>query len=167
MRSLLLAATILFAAPAMAPAIAQEIGQTIDVGGWKIRRVPGEGKIQTCVAVQQGDDKTAVGFGGTNQGQAFLMLIDNTSKLKPNSEVALEYKVDNGKNAKVAATAVNPSTIVAPLGTLNDVAPFFTAVEAGNNIHLETPDSTFDYSLTGSKAALAALEKCLIASMAN
>ena len=95
------------------------------------------------------------------------MLLDMGGKLKPGSDVALEYKVDSGKTAKVSGTAVNATTIVAVLGTLNDVGPFFTAVEKGDNIHLETSDTVFDYSLTGSKAALAALEKCLLASMAN
>ena len=162
----LLAATPIVA-PAYAPANAQDVGQTIDVGGWKVRRTQANPTTQTCVAVQQADDKTAVGFGVTSQGQAFLMLIDPGGKMKSGQDVALEYKVDAAKTTKVAATAANPSTLVATLGTINDVSPFYTAVENGNDIHLETAESTFDYSLKGSKAALAALGTCLQAAMAN
>lgn len=162
MRRIILAALL---AAAALPAMAQDVGQTIDVGGWKIRRVQGEGKIQTCVALQPADDKTGVGFGATNQDQGFLMLIDNDGKMKPGTQIVLEYKIDSGATAKVSATAVNPNTLIAALGTIQDVSPFFTAVESGNGIHLETPDSTFDYSLRGSKAALAALGACLQASM--
>ena len=147
------------------PAMAQNVGESIDVAGWTVRRVQGDNKTQSCVAATVADDKSGVGFGVSTTMQAFMLLIDGTGKLKPGTEQALEWKVDNGKTAKGTGRVVSPQTVVVSLGTVQDVAPFYTAIEEGDNIHLENADDAFDYSLTGSKAALAALTKCLEAAM--
>ena len=151
---------------AIGPAVAQEPGQSIAVGTWVVRRVQDAGgDIQTCVSAQPADDKSAVGFGATNADKGFVMLIDPTGGWTPGKQYPLEYKVDNGANHKTVATASSATTLIQVIGTLNDVSPFFTEVEAGNGIHLETDTHEYDYPLKGSKAALAALTTCLMASM--
>lgn len=147
------------------PALAQNVGESIDVGGWIVRRTQASETVQTCVAVTLADDKTGVGFGGSSDMKGFLLLVDGGGKFSPGEQYALEYRVDSGKTAKAQAMAAAAGTLVLPLGTLNDVAPLFTAVEGGDNIHLETDKSTYDYPLKGSKKALAALEACLVAAM--
>ena len=164
MRHLILAAALAITAT---PVFAQDVGESIDVAGWTIRRTQASDKTQTCVAATLADDKTGVGFGGTTDMQGFLLLIDAGAKFMPGDKYALEYKVDSGKNVKTQAVATTPATLVLPLGTLNDVAPFFTAVETGDNIHLETDKTAYDYPLNGSKKALAALSACLMAAMAK
>ncbi len=148
------------------PAFAQDVNESIAVGTWVVRRVQeAGGGIQTCVAANPAEDKSAVGFGGTNADKGFVMLIDPTAKWQPGKEYAFEYKVDGGKTTKTTAFASSGTTLIQVIGSLNDVGPFFTAVEGGNTIHLETDTHEYDYSLSGSKVALAALEKCLLSSM--
>ena len=164
MRVFILMAALL--CPLASPALAQGVGESIEVGDWLVRRVQDAGGgIQTCVAAHPGDDQSAVAFGVTSEGKTFVMLIDPKSKQKPGKDYVLEYKVDSGKNIKTTATATNATTLIQVIGTMKDAGPFFTAVEAGDNIHLETDASTYDYPLKGSQTALAALEKCAIAAM--
>lgn len=164
MRQLYLAAALALAAT---PAGAQSVGESIDVAGWTIRRTQASETTQTCVAATLADDKTGVGFGGSTDMQGFLLLIDAGGKFKAGDQYTLEYKVDTGKTAKTQATATTSTTLVVLLGTLNDVGPFFTAVETGDNIHLETDKTAYDYPLNGSKKALAALSSCLMTAMSK
>ena len=164
MRIIILAAAMLL--PLATPALAQGIGEGIAVGDWVVRRVQDAGGgAQTCVAALPADDKSAVGFGATNQDKTFVMLIDPTAKWTPGKDYALEFKIDAGKTTKASAFASNPTTLIQVIGTIKEGGLFFDVVQAGNDIHLETADSTYDYALKGSKAALDTLGACLGAAM--
>lgn len=146
-----------------APAFAQGVNETIKVAGWDVRHVGGD--VQSCVAAQTAGDNVVLAFGATTQDKTFVMLIDPTGKWEAGQEYGLEYNVDTGKVYKSKAKASSGTTMLQVVGSINDAGPLFTEVESGDNMHLTTNGVTYDFSLDGSKAALAAVEKCLRAAM--
>jgi len=161
MRAAIIITTVL--ATLAIPAIAQGVDQTIKVGNWDVRRVGGQ--YQSCVAFQTAGDNVALAFGATTQDRTFVMLIDPAGKYEAGQEYGLEYTVDTGKIYKTKAKASNATTILQVVGSINDAGPLFTEVESGDNMHLTTNGATYDFSLEGSKAALAQVQKCLMAAM--
>lgn len=161
MRAAIIITTVL--ATFAIPAIAQGVDQTVKVGSWEVRRLGGQ--YQSCVAFQTAGDDVSLAFGASTQDRTFVMLIDPTVKLETGKEYGLEYTVDTGKVYKTRARAADATTMLQVVGSVNDAAPLFTEVESGDKMHVKSNNVDYDFSLEGSKAALAQLQKCLMAAM--
>ena len=149
---------------ASAPAMAQAAGQTIKVAGWEIRR-DSSATAQSCTAAATASDNVSLVFGANTQDKTFIMLIDPQLKLKIGQSYGFEYHVDTGKVYKTTADAVAATGMLQIVGSFTDAGPLFTSVENGDTMHFATNGETYDFSLDGSKEALAALAACVKAAM--
>ena len=104
MRSVLLAALAL-SAPFLATAVhAQDVGETIDVKGWKIHLSDNDDGTYTCAAMWQFDDKSAVGFAADSGQRTFLIVSQPNAGLVVDKSYQATFHVDRAKPKTIAAS---------------------------------------------------------------
>jgi hypothetical protein len=132
--------------------------ESIDVGGWKVERADDK---STCTLLSVSDDKKGGFLMGVNTGNlAFIGLVDTELTLKPGENYQASYHVDGDAPTKIVGQSASPTTYLLPLGSWKDAQPIFDTASAGNTVYLDIGGASYEYSLTGSKDAIASFDKC-------
>ena len=155
MRALLAPALfVVLAARCIAPAAAE----SIDVAGWKVERTDDK---STCTLLSVSDDKKGGFLMGVNSGNlAFIGLVDTELKLTPGASFQAKYHVDSDAPTKITGQAASATTYLLPLGSWKEAQPTFDTASAGNTVYIEIGGDSYEYSLTGSKDAIASFDQC-------
>ena len=159
MRSLLLMAMLL--AAGAGPVLALEVGETIDVKGWKIGRSQETDKSQTCeLASTATDKKGALGFSANPKDGTAIVLVDSELTMKAGDKYSAEYQVDKRDAVTVKGVVAGTTAYVLSLGSWKEAQGFLDTLSAGNSIAIEVGGFTYTYDLTGSKAAILEFDEC-------
>ena len=160
----ILAMAALCSLPAV-PALAQDAGQTIDVGGWKVTRMHNpDGSFKQCNATIQYDDKSILAFAASAAKQVYIVIIEPDFKLTERQTYKAKYSLDGKAAVSADAVASDPTTLVIPVE--ND-AVFMPGAMAANNLKIEAGGQTVDEPLDGSKDAITQLGSCAAAAMSG
>ena len=155
MRALLATGTfLLLSAHLLSPSLAE----SMDVAGWKVDRTDDK---STCTLLSVSDDKKGGFLLGVNTGNlAFIGLVDTELKLKPGAAFQASYHVDKGAPTKINGQAASETTYLLPLGSWKEAQPVFDTAAAGTTVYIDVAGDSYEYSLTGSKDAIAEFDKC-------
>jgi hypothetical protein len=107
------------------------------------------------------DDKKGGFLMGVNTGNlAFIGLVDSDLKLTPGANFQANYHVDSNAPTKIVGQAASATTYLLPLGSWKDAQATFDTASAGNTVYIDIGGDSYEYSLTGSKDAIASFDKC-------
>lgn len=156
MRPLILAALV---ATLATPALAQKVGQTIDVGGWKIGSDVNKDGSTGCTATFVYDDKSVIAFSLDNDDVHMFIVSEPTAKMTAGSQTKLTYRIDKGKNFAGVGIAASATLLAVPM-TEEDLGPVYDAFQRGNSLFIKLGDQEFEEPLDGSSDAITALAAC-------
>ena len=154
----LLIATLLAAVTA-SPAFAQKLGQTIDVGGWKIEMGANKDGSTGCTASFTYDDKSIIAFSVDNDDVHMFIVSEPTAKMVAGSQTKISYKIDKGKPFTGTGIAASPTLLAVPMEAA-DLDPIYTAFQKGDSLFISLGDIDFEEPLEGSSNAISALGDC-------
>ena len=138
--------------------------ESVDVRGWKVERSGDKASGETCTLLSVSDDSKGGFILGVNSGNlAFIGLVDTDLKLKTGDNYQATYHIDANEPAKLMGQAASETTYMLPLGDWKSVQRFFDAASAGNSISIDVGGDSYEYSLTGSKDAIATFDQCAVA----
>ena len=156
MRTAPLAAAVLLAASGAARA--QDVGDTIDVKGWKVHLERNDDGTYTCAAMWRFENESAVGFAADSAKNTFLVLSEPQAGLVKDRQYPAKFHVDGGKTKTVTGTATSTVMLVMPIA---DPDTDFAALGAGNAVAIEFGGETHEKPLRGSHDAIRALARCI------
>ena len=141
------------------PAAAQKVGQSIDVGGWKIASDANPDGSVGCTATFVYDDKSVIAFALDNDDTHMFIVSEPTAKMAQGAQTQLTFRIDNGKAISGFGIAANPTTLAVPIpdDALDSV---YAAFKAGNSLFIKLGSEEFEEPLDGSSNAITALAKC-------
>ena len=154
-----LARAALLASVFAMPAMAQKVGQTIDVGGWKLESSVNKDGSTGCSATFVYDDKSAIAFALDNDGTHMFIVIEPTAKMAAGEQTQLTYRIDKGKNIVGMGIAATATTLAVPIPD-GDVDSIYRAFQVGNSLFIKLGKEEFEEPLDGSSDAIDALGKC-------
>lgn len=141
------------------PALAQKVGQTIDVGGWKLESSVNKDGSTGCSATFVYDDKSVIAFAVDNDDTHMFIVVEPTAKMVEGQQTQLTYRIDKGKNIVGMGIAANPVTLAVPIPS-GDVDAIYRAFKVGNSLFIKLGKEEFEEPLDGSSDAIDALGKC-------
>ena len=141
------------------PASAQKVGQTIEVGGWKISSDTNADGSTGCTATFVYDDKSVIAFALDNDNTHMFIVSEPTAKMTAGSQTQLTYRIDDGKTIGGMGIAANATTLAVPIppDSLDDI---YAAFKAGNSLFIKLGKEEFEEPLDGSSNAITALAAC-------
>ena len=141
------------------PATAQKVGQSLDVGGWKIASDLNADGSTGCTATFVYDDKSVIAFALDNDNTHMFIVSEPTAKMTAGQQTQLTYRIDDGKNITGLGIAANTTTLAVPIppDALDGV---YAAFKAGNSLFIKLGREEFEEPLDGSSNAITALAKC-------
>lgn len=143
----------------VSPALAQKVGETVDVGGWKISSANNPDGSTGCTATFVYDDKSIIGFSVDNDDTHMFIVSEPTAKMTKGQQSQLTFRVDAGKSLSGLGVAVDATTL-AVLIPPNDIAVTYKALQAGNSLFITMGKQEFEEPLDGSNNAINALGAC-------
>lgn len=152
-------ATTLATAALATPASAQAIGQTIDVGGWKISATKNADGSSMCNATLVYDDKSIIGFAANNDKQVFFLVSEPTANLTKNEETQVKFHIDDAAPITGTGIATSSTMLVVPVPS-ERVSSVFKAMMGGDTLFISLGADEFEEPLKGSSNAIQALAKC-------
>ena len=141
------------------PAFAQKVGETINVGGWKVFSSKNTDGSTMCAATFTYDDKSVIGFTIDNDYDAFFLVSEPTAKMAANEKYQVTYRIDRGKSITGMGIATSAEMLVVPIAN-DDITPLFTAFMKGNSLFITMGKEQFEEPLEGSNDAIGALSDC-------
>ena len=141
------------------PASAQKVGQTIDVGGWKISSSTNADGSTGCSATFVYDDKSVIAFALDNDDTHMFIVSEPTAKMTAGSQTQLTYRIDDGKTIGGMGIAADATTLAVPIPS-DSVGEVYAAFKAGNSLFIKLGKEEFEEPLDGSSNAIAALAAC-------
>lgn len=157
MRSFIYAALI--AGFAASPAMAQKVGQTIDVGGWKVSSQVNKDGSTGCSASFVYDDKSTITFALDNDPVHMFIVSEPSAKMTSGSQTTLRYRIDNGKSFTGVGIAASSTMLAVPIAA-GDTDAVYDAFMRGNNLYISLGNEEFEEPLEGSSNAISALSAC-------
>lgn len=157
MRNLALLA--LAAAAFVSPALAQKVGQTIDVGGWKISMALNTDGSTGCTATYVYDDKSIIAFSVDNDETHMFIVSEPTAKMTKGQQVQLTYRIDSGFKTTGMGIAASETMLAVPIPE-SDIDKVYKAFQRGNSLFISLGKEEFEEPLAGSNDALGALGTC-------
>ncbi len=157
MRHLIRAAVI--ASLCSTPALAQKVGQTIDVGGWKISSQVYKDGSTVCAATFVYDDKSMISFSLDNDNVHMFIVSEPTAKMKEGSQTSLRYRIDNGQSFSGVGVAASSTLLAVPMADA-DLDKIYAAFQEGNTLFISLGNDEFQEPLEGSSNAISALSDC-------
>lgn len=149
----------LLATFAGSPALAQKVGQVIDVGGWKIASDVNKDGSTGCTATFVYDDKSAISFALDNDETHMFVVLEPTAKMKVGAQTKLSYRIDDGKSFNGVGIAASGTLLAVPIAH-DELDSIYTAFQKGNNLYIKLGDEEFEEPLEGSSNAINALGAC-------
>ncbi len=142
-----------------APAWAQKVGQTIDVGGWKISSQTNKDGSTGCAATFVYDDKSMISFALDNDHVHMFIVSEPSAKMKEGSQTSLKYRIDKGPSFSGTGIAASSTLLAVPIadGQMDKV---YDAFMRGNTLYISLGDMDFEEPLEGSSDAISALSAC-------
>ena len=162
MRRLALAATLALGTAASlvaTPALAQKLGERIDVGGWKVFMTKNNDGSVMCGTTFTYDDKSIIGFTVDNDGDAFFLVSEPTAKMTAGEKYQISYRLDKGKSLSGLGIATSAEMMVVPIPS-NEMESLFTRFQNGNSLFIKLGKEEFEEPLDGSSNAIGALGTC-------
>ena len=157
MRSLVVLA--LAASAFVFPALAQKVGQTIDVGGWKISSSVNADGSTGCSATYVYDDKSVIAFALDNDDVHMFIVSEPTAKMTKGEQVTITYRIDSGFKTTGMGIAADATTLAVPIPE-NELAKIYKAFQRGNSLFISLGKEEFEEPLAGSNDAINALGAC-------
>lgn len=157
MRRLALAAVL--AAAFATPSFAQKVGETIDVGGWKLSSSTNKDGSTGCSATFVYDDKSLIGFSIDNDNFTAFLVSEPTAKMTAGQKYQVKFRIDSGKTVTGMGIATDATMVVVPVPD-TDVNAVFKAFMAGNSLFITMGGTEFEEPLQGSNDALLAMANC-------
>jgi hypothetical protein len=140
-------------------ALAQKVGQTIDVGGWKISSELNKDGSTGCAATFVYEDKSIIAFTLDNDHVHMFIVSEPTAKMKEGSQTSLRYRIDNGKSFSGVGIAASSTLLAVPMADA-DLDKIYDAFMRGNTLYISLGDLDFEEPLEGSSNAISALSDC-------
>ena len=138
--------------------------ESVDVRGWKVEKSGDKASGESCTLLSVSDDNKGGFILGVNSGNlAFIGLVDTDLKMTPGASFQASYHIDSTSPAKIMGQAASATTYILPLGDWKSVQSFFNAASAGNSISIDVGGESYEYSLNGSKDAIASFDQCAVA----
>ncbi len=157
MRPLMILA--LLATATASPAFAQKLGETIDVGSWKVAMSANKDGSTGCTASITYDDKSAIAFGVDNDDTHMFIVSEPTAKMAAGSQTNLSYKIDTGKPFTGVGVAASATLLAVPIQEA-DLDAVYAAFQKGDSLFISLGDQDFEEPLEGSSNAISALADC-------
>ena len=149
-----------FAVSAFAfPALAQKLGQTIDVGGWKISMASNTDGSTGCTATYLYDDKSIIAFSLDNDDTHMFLVSEPTAKMTKGDQVRMTYRIDSGFKTSGLGIAVSETMLAVPIPD-SDVDKIYKAFQRGNSLFISLGKEEFEEPLAGSNDAIGGLSAC-------
>jgi hypothetical protein len=142
----------------VSPASAQKLGETIDVGGWKVSMSTNKDGSTGCTALYQYDDKSIIGFSADNDDTHMFLVSEPTAKMTEGKQFNMTYRIDKGKPIPGLGVAASTTMLVSPM--IGDVQAIYKAFMAGNSLFITMGNEEFEEPLDGSSDAINALGEC-------
>ena len=142
----------------VSPASAQKLGESIDVGGWKVSMSTNKDGSTACLALFQYDDKSIIGFSSDNDDTHMFLVSEPTAKMTEGKQFNMTYRIDSGKPIPGLGVAASSTMLVSPI--IGDVGTIYKAFMAGNNLYVTLGGEEFEEPLVGSSNAIDALGEC-------
>lgn len=140
------------------PAMAQKLGQTIDVGGWKVTMDKNKDGSTGCSAMFVYDDKSIIGFTVDNDDTHMFLVSEPAAKMKEGQQTPITYRVDRLGTFSGVGIAASPTMLVVPITANYDKV--YSAFMAGNTLFIKLGGEEFEEPLDGSSKAISALSAC-------
>ena len=150
---------IILASLCSTPALAQKVGQTIDVGGWKITSQANKDGSTGCAASYVYDDKSMIAFSLDNDHVHMFIVSEPSAKMKEGSQTALRYRIDKGASFSGVGIAASSTLLAVPISDA-DMDKVYDAFMRGNTLYISLGDLDFEEPLEGSNNAIGALTEC-------
>jgi hypothetical protein len=150
---------IIFASLCSTPALAQKVGQTIDVGGWKITSQANKDGSTGCAATYVYDDKSIISFSLDNDNVHMFIVSEPTAKMKEGSQTSLRYRIDNGRSFSGVGIAASSTLLAVPMADA-DMDRIYDEFMRGNTLFISLGNDDFEEPLEGSSNAITALSGC-------
>lgn len=147
------------AALAGSPALAQKIGQTIDVGGWKVSSQVNKDGSTGCSATFVYEDKSTITFALDNDHVHMFIVSEPSAKMTAGSQTTLRYRIDNGKGLSGLGIAASSTMLAVPIPDA-DIDTVYAAFMRGNRLYISLGNDEFEEPLEGSNDAIGALSEC-------
>lgn len=149
----------LFASLISTPALAQKVGQTIDVGGWKISSQVNKDGSTGCAATFVWDDKSMISFALDNDNVHMFIVSEPTAKMQEGAQASLRYHIDDGQTFSGVGIAASSTLLAVPMVEA-DIDKIYVAFQRGNLLYISLGNKDFEEPLEGSSNAIEALGVC-------
>ena len=141
------------------PALAQKVGQTLDVGGWKLASDLNKDGSTGCSATFVYPDKSIIAFTLDNDDVHMFIVSEPSAKMTAGSQARLSYRIDNGRSFNGVGIAASATMLAVPIAEA-DLDPIYGAFQRGNSLFIRLGDQEFEEPLDGSSNAISALSTC-------
>lgn len=153
-----LAAAAIFTILVSGPAMAQAVGETIDVQGWKVHLDKNDDGSQTCAAMWKYDDNSSVGFAADSNNNTFLIVSEPDAGLKKNQKYQVKYKADKLKQKTAMGIATSGTMLVIPI---SDPDADFAAFGTAETLYASFGGDDYEEPLESAHDAIRALGRCI------
>ena len=140
------------------PTKAQKLGETIDVGGWKVSMEKNKDGSTRCTALFVYDDKSIIGFSVDNDDTHMFLVSEPSASMKEGQQSPITYRVDQLGTFSGVGIAASPTMLVVPI--TSDYSKVYGALMAGNSLFIKLGKEEFEEPLDGSSKAISTLSTC-------
>lgn len=116
-----------------------------------------DGKFERCVITSDHADGMRLGFGKSHEGAFEIWLMNETWDMEPGKPRSVTLWVDDQGKRSGNFQTVSKEAMAAQFAGDNELVDL---LKRGNVLHVETPDRSLTFKLTGTFKAIGELEQC-------